>query len=197
VIRDCTVLAIDGTHSSGKTTLVAALVDHYARAGIDVVQVGDQARESPLIADVVDDPNGTFDLAAELDLLAATITAQLRAAIGHQLLVVDKTVSNVVSYAQILLDEPGRTVITSASRLCRAWQPYDLVVHCHDHFDIDLGQDPFRVKVTRLQTTAGEHIRSGLHEARYPVADLPTGLTTTQRVHWVTAQPALSHLRRP
>jgi hypothetical protein len=157
---------------------------------------GDQARESPLIADVVDDPNATFDLAAELDLLAVTITAQLRAAVGHQLLVVDKTVSNVVSYAQILLDEPGRNVITSADRLCQAWQPYDLVVHCHDHFDIDLGQDPLRVKVTRLQSTAGERVRSGLHEAGYPVADLPTGLTTTERVDWVTAQPALAHLSR-
>jgi hypothetical protein len=197
VIRDCTVLAVDGTHSSGKSTLVAALVDHYALAGIDVVQVGDQARASPLIAAVVDDPDGTFDVAAELDLLAATITAQLRASVGHQLLVVDKTVSNVLSYAQILLDEPARTVITSASRLCHAWQPYDLVVHCHDHFDIDLGDDPFRAKVTRLQATAGERIRSGLHEVGYPVADLPTGLTTTERVDWVAAQPALSHLRRP
>lgn len=197
MIRDCTVLAVDGTHSSGKSTLVAALVDHYALAGVDVAGVGDQARHSPLIAAVVDDPNGTFDLAAELDLLAATITAQLRASVGHQLLVVDKTVSNVVSYAQILLDEPGHNVITSASRLCRAWQPYDLVAHCRDHFDIDLADDPFRAKVTRLQATAGEHIRSGLQQAGYPLADLPTGLTTSQRVDWVTAHPALAHLSKP
>jgi hypothetical protein len=52
---------------------------------------------------VVADPAARFSPTIELDLFAATISAQLRAAAGSQLLVVDKTAANVLAYARLLL----------------------------------------------------------------------------------------------
>ncbi|GAB4077533.1 AAA family ATPase [Nostocoides australiense] len=194
MIRNCSVLAIDGTHNAGKSTLAAALVDYYAAGGVDVIHVDDQARSSGLITAIVTDPDGTFDLVAELHLLASTIARQIDAAAGHQLLVTDKTVANVLAYARLLMAGPGHEVITAAAALCAAWQPYDLVVRCRDHYPIDLDADPFRNKVHALQAAADLAVASALADASYPVAELPTGLTTDSRLAWVTAQPALAHL---
>jgi thymidylate kinase len=46
-IRDTRVVAIEGTHASGKTTLVHALVSRYRENGIHVTCTGEPARSSP------------------------------------------------------------------------------------------------------------------------------------------------------
>lgn len=205
MIRTCPVLAVDGTHNAGKSTLTTALADHYHAAGLDVAQVSDPARDSPLIAATVADPGATFDITTELDLAAATISAHIRAAAGRQLLVVDKTVANVLAYAHLLLTpehhlgrnsggEVSGGILAALRQLCQAWQPYDLVIHCRDRFTIDLAEDPFRAKVTDLQAEAAAHVHAALTAVGYPVIDLPTGLSTAQRLTWVTAHPALPHL---
>jgi thymidylate kinase len=99
-IRDCTVIAVEGTHASGKTTLVHALVSHYRERGVHVTCTEEPARTSPFMEDIVLRGLGTFDLAAELDAFAAMLTVQLRAARHHAVLIADKTTLNVVAYAE-------------------------------------------------------------------------------------------------
>jgi molybdopterin-guanine dinucleotide biosynthesis protein len=36
VLRDCVVIAVEGTHASGKTTLTHALAAHYCEQGIRI-----------------------------------------------------------------------------------------------------------------------------------------------------------------
>ena len=187
-IHGCPVLAIEGTHSAGKTTLARALTEHYRGAGLDAVFFPDPARDSPLVAAVVADPARSFDVTIEVDLIAATISGQIRAASGRGLLVVDKTAANVLAYARLLLAEIDQEApeLLAALHLCRAWQPYDLVVRCTDHFPIDLADDPYRAKVTQLQASADDGVDVVLAEAGYRVVDLPAGLSTPQRIEWVT-----------
>jgi thymidylate kinase len=99
-IRDCRVAAIDGTHASGKTTLIHALTAHYRRQGVNVVAMGEPARASPFMEEIVIHGRGIFDLAAEVDVFAAHLRYQLRTARNHQLLIADKTIINVLAYAQ-------------------------------------------------------------------------------------------------
>jgi predicted ATPase len=195
-IYGCAVLAIDGTHSAGKTTLAIALTEYYRASGIDAAYVCDPARDSPLVAHVVADPNKAFDLLIEVDLLAATITNQIRAAHHRALLVTDKTVANVLAYARLFLTEPEQHagVFLVATQLCHVWQPYDLVVRCTDHFAIDLATDPYRAKVTQLQDDADHVVRDALTEVGYPVIDLPMGMSTFERIAWITACPATTAL---
>lgn len=190
-IHGCTILAIDGTHSSGKTTLATALTQHYQGIGLNAVYLPDPARESPLIAAVIADPAKSFDLTIELDLFAATITQQIRATPGHRLVVTDKTLANVLAYARLLLKKPQKHKPTfhALTRMCRAWQPYDLVIRCVDHFPIDVADDPYRSRVTELQEAADYAVGVALDEAGYPVVDLPAGLSTDQRIQWILDHP--------
>lgn len=50
MLRDCVVIAIEGTHASGKDTLTHALDAYYRERGIHVATVEEPARHSPFIA---------------------------------------------------------------------------------------------------------------------------------------------------
>jgi thymidylate kinase len=76
-IRDCLTIAIDGTHASGKTTLIHALTAHYRRQGVNVAAMGEPARSSPFMEEIVIHGRGNFDFAAEVDVFAAHLQYQL------------------------------------------------------------------------------------------------------------------------
>jgi hypothetical protein len=189
-IRDCTVLAVEGTQAAGKTTLVHALTAHYRERGVHVTCTLEAARLSPFMDDVVLHGARDFDLTAELDLYAAALSAQLRAARNYSLLITDKTVMNVTAYARLLLKSlsPGdAAVLTALEALSAAWAPsaYDAVIYASDHFDQGSGGDRYRSKVLGLQNTVGERVRRACAATGVPMLDLPSGLDTPVRVQWV------------
>lgn len=196
-IRDCQTIAIDGTHASGKTTLIHALTAHYRRQGVNVAAMGEPARSSPFMEEIVIHNSGTFDLAAEIDVFAAHLQLQLRTARNHQLLIADKTIINVLAYARMLLDiAPGShdaMVLDAMERFCQAWAPtYDLVFFTHDHYNQP--SDAFRTKVAGLQDTAATTLRDLYDQLDVAVIDVPLGLETDQRVEWVARRVADSGL---
>ncbi len=67
MLRDCVVLAIEGTHASGKTTLVHGLAAHYRERGIHVATVEEPARGSPFIEEIVVHGKGRFDVGCEAE----------------------------------------------------------------------------------------------------------------------------------
>lgn len=190
MIRDCTVLAVEGTQASGKTTLVHALTAHFRELGINVACTGEPARTSPYIEDIVLHDTGAFDLVTELDLYAAQLSAQLRAARHHALLITDKTVMNVPAYARLVLDgkDPQVAAILDAlDALSAAWAPstYDAVICTQDRFGQNDGGDRFRGKVMDLQGAVDQSVREACTDAGVRMFDLPTGLNTAGRVRWV------------
>ncbi|UED85047.1 AAA family ATPase [Streptomyces profundus] len=198
-IRDCTAIAIEGTQAAGKTTLVHALTAHYRERSVNVTCTGEPARTSPFMEAVVLHGQGTFDLAAELDLFALQLTTPLRAARNHRLLITDKTPANVLALAHLVLDpsEPGVAATLSAMEaLCAAWMPtaYDLVVHCRDRFDQRAGGDRFRDKVLTLQDQTDHAVLDACTATGVPLVELPTGLDTPARVQWIAEQLTLREL---
>ena len=158
-IRDCRVIAVEGTQAAGKTTFVHALTAHLREQGINAACTGEPARTSPFMEDIVLHNQGSFDLVAEVDLFAQHFTVPLRAARHHQVLITDKTPANVLALAGLVLDltEPATaTVLGAADAFCRAWMPhaYDAVVYCSDRYDQKAGGDRMREKVLALQDPA-------------------------------------------
>ncbi|MGH3700101.1 MAG: AAA family ATPase [Pseudonocardiaceae bacterium] len=199
-IRDCVVIAIDGTHASGKTTLIHALTAHYRRQGVNVAAMGEPARSSPFIEEIVIHQRGTFDLAAEVDVFAAHLQLHLRTARNHQLLIADKTIINVLAYARILLDVApdslDAAVLAAMETFCRAWAPtYDLVFFTHDHYTQP--SDGFRAKVAGLQDTAATALRELYEHLDIPVVDIPLGYETAERVGWIAKRVAAAGLVIP
>ena len=106
MLRDCIMIAVEGTHASGKTTLTHALAAYYRERGIHVATVEEPARHSPFIEEIVVHGKGTFDLETEVDLFGAMLSAQLRAARQHTMIIADKTIANVMAYAWLVLQTP-------------------------------------------------------------------------------------------
>lgn len=190
MIRDCTVIAVEGTHASGKTTLVHALTGHMRERGIHVSCTDEPARRSPFMEEIVIHRRGTFDLVAELDLLGDALTTQLRAARHQTVLVTDKTLANIVAYARLFLPADTATV-TAMTRLCAATAHlYDAVFYCTDRFDPRQAGDDFRDKVADRQLDVDRSLRATFTEIGVPLIGVPEGLTTAKRVEWISSHLA-------
>jgi predicted ATPase len=195
VIRDCAVVAIEGTHASGKTTLTYALAASFREKGIHVATVEEPARHSPFIEEIVVHGRGQFDLAAEVDLFGAQLSAQLRAARQHAMIIADKTIANVLAYSRLVLPAAAGSreagVLAAMEEFCRAWAPfYDVVFYCCDSFSQQQDGDPYRARVLDLQPAADRVVRQTCAAAGQKVIDIPPGMTTAERVDWITARMA-------
>jgi hypothetical protein len=185
-IRTCVVVGVEGTHAAGKTTLVHALTAHYRARGVLVTCSPEPARTSPFIEAIVIHGKGTFDLATEVDLFGAQLSATLRAARHHDLLICDKTVMNVLAYARLVLPAPPggpeAGVLDAMAGFCRAWAPtaYDAVFFLPDAYRDPA--DPMRVKVTHLQDQTVTAVRTACTDAGVPLHDVPPGLDVPGRV---------------
>jgi hypothetical protein len=89
-VRGCALVGVEGIHASGKATLVHALTAHYRERGVLVDCTGEPARTSPFIEETVIHGKGVYDLATEVDLYAAHLSATLRGARQYHLLICDK-----------------------------------------------------------------------------------------------------------
>jgi predicted ATPase len=195
VLRDCIVLAVEGTHASGKTTLTYALAAYYRERGIHVATVAEPARNSPFVEEVVVHGKGQFDLETEVDLFGAQLSAQLRAARQHTMIITDKTVANVMAYAWLVLQTPPGSreaaVLEAMKSFCKAWAPvYDAVFYCCDRFDQNQEGDPYRAKVLDLQSAADRVVRSTCATVGQRVIDIPPNMSTGERVCWIAARVA-------
>jgi predicted ATPase len=189
-IRDTTIVAIEGTHATGKTTLVHALTAHYRLRSVNVVCSGEPARTSPFIEEIVLHGKGSFDLATEVDLFAAQLQHQLRVARHHQLAIFDKTIANVLGYARLVLDTPDGSieqgVLDAMAAFCHAWAPvYDAVFYLHDRYDAHTATDPLRARVLDLQDATDHAVRTACTDSGISLIDVPTGLDLDARVQWV------------
>ncbi|MEO3853764.1 AAA family ATPase [Acrocarpospora sp. B8E8] len=188
-IRDCRVIAIEGTHASGKTTLVHALTSHYRERGVHVACTGEPARLSPFMEEIVLHDKGRFDLTAELDAFGAQLTTQLRAARHHTLLITDKTLVNVVAYARLLLPTEDQVAVEAMLRLCASTaHMYDAVFYTSDAFDPRQPGDRFRDKVADQQAELDTTLRVTAKNAGLFLIEVPRGLTTAERVSWISAR---------
>lgn len=167
-----------------------ALTAHYREHGVLVDCTGEPARTSPFIEEIVIHGKGEFDLACEVDLFAAQLSATLRATRHHALLICDETVANVLAYARMnLTDTPGdpdKAVLDAMAGFCAAWAPaaYDAVFYLPDQFDHSA--DPMRAKVAHRQAETADAVRATCAAVGLPLIDVPAGLDTAGRVAWIT-----------
>lgn len=190
-VHGCRLVAIEGTHAAGKTTLAHALTAHYRARGVVVGCTGEPARTSPFLEDIVIHDRGDFDLIAEVDLFGAQLTDQLRASRHLDLLICDKTIINVLAYARLVLDTPPGShtarVLDAMTQFCTAWADiYDAVFYCADNYRQPA--DPMRAKVTHLQHATADAVLDACTDCGVALHHVPTGLTVDERVRWVAQQ---------
>ncbi len=192
-IRSCRVLGIEGAHGTGKSTLAQALAAHYKERHIHVGTLWECARTSPFVEEVVVHGKGEFDMSAELDLLGAQIVQEQRLARHHELLICDRTVTNILGYARLLLSASESSweaeVLDAMETFCRAYvKQYDLVVFVSDFFDLSLTKDPFRPRDPAFQRAADQGIRNACRDLGLRTLDLQPGLAMQEKVRQVVAE---------
>jgi predicted ATPase len=192
-LRHAKLVAFDGTHASGKTTLIYAVAALLRRQGVHVTTLGEPARTSPLVDDVVIHKAADFDMTLELDIFAAHITNSVRAVRSHEVVLCDKTPTNVLAYCKMLLHiEPDTWDAAMADAMdgfCRAWgQVYDAVFFCQDHYATAQKSDKYRARVADLQVQADGLVRAEYQRLGQSVIEIPRGLDIDERGRWVVAQ---------
>lgn len=193
MIRGKPLVAVDGTHASGKTTLLYGLASRLRERGHDVVLLPEPARHSPLVDDVVLRGIGDFDLTLEAELLASHVRQVTRASRAGSVLLSDRTPLNVIVYSRLLLDlKDGsweQDLLQSMITFAHVWQrQYDMVLFCVDKFDQSAGGDRYRQKVTHLQEAlmgplADEYENSGALLVR-----VPEGLSNDRRLDFALGE---------
>jgi len=120
-----------------------------------VATVEEPARRSPFIEKIVVHGRGRFDLETEADLFGAQLSARLRAAGQHTMIIRNKTIANVLAYAWLVLSAPpGSGPGRDGSLLPRLGPVYDIVFCCCDNYAQEQAGDPYRAKVLDLQSAA-------------------------------------------
>jgi predicted ATPase len=151
------------------------------------------ARNSPFIEEIVVHGQGVFDLECEVDLFAAQLSAQLRAARQHPMIICDKTIANALAYAWLVLETPPRSraaaALAATEAFCRAWAgTYNAVFYCCDRYSQHQPGDPYRAKLLDLQPAADRVVRSTCATVGQRVIDIPPNMTTAQRVQWIAGR---------
>ena len=183
------VVALEGAHGTGKSTLAHALVAHYKARSVNAALVSETARRSAFVEAAVIYGSGSFGLEAELQLLAAHIVEEQLTARHHELIVCDKTLANVLGYARLLVSETpySAKLLGAMAGLVSAYSSYyDGVLYMSNVYDLSLTKDPYRPLERGFQINADRHIRHACLEAGMVLTDLPEGLDIEDQVIWAS-----------
>lgn len=189
MIRNTPLIAFDGTHSSGKTTLIYAVAAELKAKGINCVILPEPARISPLVEDVVLHDIGSFDIPLETELFALHLLQCVQACRVGKFVISDRTPANVMAYTHLLvnsLDKKEREFFAAMENATSQWLKfYDLIFYCCDHFNINLDEDRLRSKVVGIQDSVDEMTRLEYKKANIQPIDIPCGLQLKERVDFV------------
>ena len=189
MIKGIPIIAFDGTHSSGKTTLIYALAAKLQEIGINCAVLTEPTRNSPLVDDVVIRNKGCFDLLLEVDLIAAHISQTVRATRGYSVILSDRTPVSVIAYTKLLVklqNEFEISFFTSIDELVKNWiSIYDIVFYCNDFFNLNVDTDIMRSKVQEIQKEVDIQTKEEYRRFGLSLEHLPKNLTTAQRVDFI------------
>jgi predicted ATPase len=192
-IKNCRVIAIEGAHCTGKTTLAQALTAYYKSQHLHTASFVELARESPFLEEILIYNKGEFDLFTELHLFAGQLTEELVTARNHELIICDKSLVSVLAYARLLLTAaPGSfesNMLDAMESLCRTYsQIYDAVFYLSDMYDLQRTKDPFRGSIMQEQALQKE-IDIAIKEVCDAVGlkriEVPTGMSLNDKLQWV------------
>lgn len=193
MIRECRIIAIEGSHGSGKSTLVHALCATLKAEGHVVGSQLETARENPIIEATRIHGRGEVDVFGQLSLFGTKLTQEALQARYNEMLITDKTVMNVLGYARLLIADATaveRDLLDAVASLCRAYAAcYDVVFYSQDLYDTTLTADPFRPSDREFQAAADRSIRTALDAVSCQPVEIPLGLSLAQRVEFVLSHP--------
>jgi thymidylate kinase len=189
VIRSSYIFAIDGTHASGKTTLIYSVAANLKSRNHNCIVLPEPSRNNPLVDDVVLHNSGSFDLPLELDLIATHITQCVRASRKYPIILSDRTPINVLAYTNLLitLDNPKEKQILNSAEFFtyNLATYYDMVFYCQDYYSQIQANDKMRSKVINIQSEIDIKTREYYKIANINLELIPKGKSLSEKTESV------------
>lgn len=189
MIKGKTLIAFDGTHASGKTTLKYLMAAKLKEIGINCVVLPEPARNSVLVDDVVLRNKGDFDIPLEIDLIVNHISLCIRGARDGDIILSDRTPVNVLAYTKLLVDssdEMENGLLERCESLVEKWvEFYDLVFYCQDFYQADISKDNLRSKVVGIQSDVDSETRNQYDRFGCNLQFIPKGLSSEEKANFV------------
>jgi len=164
------VVAVTGTHSTGKTTFLSRLASELRRESLDVATLADLAEQAqrvglPLLF------NHTW--ASTMWIITRGISNEIESWVHADVVLVDRAVPDALGYFLAALDYRDETADTRALEQLRALvrahsANYDLIFRTTLDPTLPLGNNKSRDSNGRFRALADRHIGRVLHELRIP-----------------------------
>lgn len=191
MIRGKPLIAFDGTHASGKTTLKYHVAARLKEKGINCAVLSEPARRSSLVDDVVLRNVGAFDIPLEVDLIMNHISQCIRGTRDGEIILSDRTPINVLAYTNKLVssqNELENELIEKCSLVVGSWAKfYDLIFYCQDFYSADLLRDNLRSKVIDIQKDIDLETRRQYSQFDCKLQYIPAGLSLEEKSDFVLA----------
>lgn len=189
MIKDKYLVAFDGTHASGKTTLKYYVAAKLKEQGNHCVVLSEPARNSALVDDVVLRDVGNFDIPLEVDLVMNHISQCIRATRDGEIILSDRTPANVLAYTKLLVsseDKLENELIEKCDMLVGTWNNfYDLIFYCQDFYFADIKKDQQRSKVAGIQLEVDQETRKQYEKYGCKLQYIPEGLSLEEKAEFV------------
>ncbi len=189
MIKEKFLIAFDGTHASGKTTLKYQVAARLKERGVNCVVLPEPARRSPLIDDVVLREVDSFDIPLEIDLIMNHISQCIRGTRDGEIILSDRTPVNVLAYTELLIPKKNKLEIDLLKK-CRAlietWiMFYDLIFYCQDYYIADITKDNRRSKVVGIQKEVDIETKKQYNQFGCEIQFIPEGLSLDKKADFV------------
>lgn len=189
MINENFLIAFDGTHASGKTTLIYYVAAKLKEKGINCVVLPEPARNSPLVDDVVLRNVKSFDVPLEVDLIMNHISQCIRGTRDGEIILSDRTPVNVLAYTNLLIsnkNELEKDLLGKCELLVGSWVNfYDLIFYCQDYYFADISKDNRRSKVVGIQKEVDLETRKQYDKFQCQLQYIPEGLSLEEKSDFV------------
>lgn len=189
MIKGKLLVAFDGTHASGKTTLKYCVAARLKANGVNCVVLPEPARNSALVDDVVLRNAGSFDIPLEVDLIIQHISQCIRGTRNGEVILSDRTPVNVLAYTNVLVssqDKLENELLEKCDSLVGIWANfYDLIFYCQDYYEMDINRDNLRSKVTGIQEEIDLETRKQYERFGCELHYIPTKLSLEEKADFV------------
>lgn len=192
MIRNKPLIAFDGTNAAGKTTLIYSVAARLKEQGVNVEVLIEPARNSPTADAILLYGQGSFDMAAQMELFAMHIVQCVRATKNAALIISDRTPVSTMAYNDMLVPERTeheQNLFTAAEAFTDVWTAcYDIVFYCQDNFMSAEDDDKIRRGDNKFLRTLDEKTRELYEKAGANMVYIPKGLSLADRTDFVVAE---------
>lgn len=182
-----TLVAIEGAHGAGKTTLVMAVTASLKVRGVNAIAVPEVTRSSPFVEETAIFGGRPYSLSSQLQLFGSQLAQENLLARHHQVVVADRSVYNPIAYGRFLLESTeDQEVLDAMEELGRMYgRMYDAIFYIEANWLGSGSRDAYRPQDAEFRDLANAHLLPTLRNSGVRLFELPLDLDLWTMAEWV------------